>query len=179
MTHDEILKALYDQTLVGNAPEVLRLTNQALQDGMTPAGQWTYAYAASTAPGETKQTTVTDARGNTTVSGYNSLNQMLRHVDEEGYARTFGFDGRGLINLIKNENGDTIIFNHDVRGNVTSQVDAAGYTTYFDYYLNTSDPNDLRNDRRRRRSFRDRGRRGRLLSVHPHDGTSEGQVDIC
>ena len=36
MTHDEILKALYDHTLVGNAPEVLRLTNEALADGMTP-----------------------------------------------------------------------------------------------------------------------------------------------
>jgi methylmalonyl-CoA mutase cobalamin-binding domain/chain len=36
MTHDEILKALYDQTLVGNAPEVLALTNQGLDSGMTP-----------------------------------------------------------------------------------------------------------------------------------------------
>ena len=36
MTHDEILKALYDQTLVGNAPEVLRLTQQGLADALTP-----------------------------------------------------------------------------------------------------------------------------------------------
>ena len=36
MNHEEILKELYDQTLVGNAPGVLELTNAALQDGMTP-----------------------------------------------------------------------------------------------------------------------------------------------
>jgi methylmalonyl-CoA mutase cobalamin-binding domain/chain len=36
MTHDEILKGLYDQTLVGNAPEVLALTNQGLAEGLGP-----------------------------------------------------------------------------------------------------------------------------------------------
>ncbi len=37
MTHDEILKALYDETMVGNAPAVLELTNQGLEDGLTPS----------------------------------------------------------------------------------------------------------------------------------------------
>ena len=36
MTRDEILKALYDETLVGNAPEVLRLTEHGLAEGMEP-----------------------------------------------------------------------------------------------------------------------------------------------
>lgn len=36
MTHDEIIKALYDQTLVGNAPAVLELTQQGLAEGMGP-----------------------------------------------------------------------------------------------------------------------------------------------
>ena len=36
MTPDEILQALYDQTLVGNAPEVLDLTHTALGQGMEP-----------------------------------------------------------------------------------------------------------------------------------------------
>ncbi|MEO8329034.1 MAG: corrinoid protein [Candidatus Nanopelagicales bacterium] len=36
MSHEEILKQLYDQTLVGNAPAVLDLTNSGLADGMTP-----------------------------------------------------------------------------------------------------------------------------------------------
>jgi 5-methyltetrahydrofolate--homocysteine methyltransferase len=36
MTHEEILKALYDETLIGNAPKVLELTNQGIADGMTP-----------------------------------------------------------------------------------------------------------------------------------------------
>jgi 5-methyltetrahydrofolate--homocysteine methyltransferase len=36
MTHDEILQGLYDNTLVGNAPEVKDLTNAGLADGMDP-----------------------------------------------------------------------------------------------------------------------------------------------
>jgi methylmalonyl-CoA mutase cobalamin-binding domain/chain len=36
MTPDEILQGLYDQTLVGNAPAVLELTNDALGLGMEP-----------------------------------------------------------------------------------------------------------------------------------------------
>ncbi|MPZ85808.1 MAG: cobalamin-binding protein [Actinophytocola sp.] len=36
MSPDEILKALYDETLVGNAPRVLELTNLGLEQGMSP-----------------------------------------------------------------------------------------------------------------------------------------------
>ncbi|MGH8867647.1 MAG: corrinoid protein [Actinomycetes bacterium] len=36
MTPEEILRGLYDETLVGNAPQVLELTNQGLAGGMTP-----------------------------------------------------------------------------------------------------------------------------------------------
>ena len=36
MTNDELLRQLYDQTLVGNAPVVLELTNSGLQAGMGP-----------------------------------------------------------------------------------------------------------------------------------------------
>jgi len=36
MTPDEILRGLYDETLVGNAPAVLDLTHQALTLGMSP-----------------------------------------------------------------------------------------------------------------------------------------------
>ena len=37
MTHDDIIKALFDETLVGNAPTVLELTKQGIADGMTPS----------------------------------------------------------------------------------------------------------------------------------------------
>jgi len=37
MTHDEILKALYDETMVGNAPAVLELTKTGLAEGLTPS----------------------------------------------------------------------------------------------------------------------------------------------
>src|SRR6185369_7491668 len=36
MTHEEILQALYDHTLVGNAPEVKDLVNQGLEDSLEP-----------------------------------------------------------------------------------------------------------------------------------------------
>jgi methylmalonyl-CoA mutase cobalamin-binding domain/chain len=34
MTHEEILKGLYDETLIGNAPEVKDLVNKGLEDGL-------------------------------------------------------------------------------------------------------------------------------------------------
>ena len=36
MTHDEILQGLYDNTLIGNAPEVKDLVNQGLADDLDP-----------------------------------------------------------------------------------------------------------------------------------------------
>jgi len=36
MTPDDILKELYDETMMGNAPAVLDLTNQGLEAGLTP-----------------------------------------------------------------------------------------------------------------------------------------------
>ena len=36
MTHEEILQGLYDNTLVGNAPEVRDLVNQGLEDELEP-----------------------------------------------------------------------------------------------------------------------------------------------
>ena len=36
MNHDELIKALYDETLMGNAPRVLELTNTAIESGMGP-----------------------------------------------------------------------------------------------------------------------------------------------
>jgi methylmalonyl-CoA mutase cobalamin-binding domain/chain len=36
MTHEEILQGLYDNTLIGNAPEVRDLVNTGLADGMDP-----------------------------------------------------------------------------------------------------------------------------------------------
>ncbi len=37
MTHEEIIKALFDETMVGNAPAVLELTERGLAAGMTPS----------------------------------------------------------------------------------------------------------------------------------------------
>ncbi len=42
MTPDEILRTMYDETLVGNAPRVLELTNEAL------AWTWSRSRCSST-----------------------------------------------------------------------------------------------------------------------------------
>ena len=36
MSHEEIIKGLFDETMVGNAPAVLELTNKGLEEGMSP-----------------------------------------------------------------------------------------------------------------------------------------------
>ena len=36
MTHEEILKGLYEEVMVGNGPAVIELTNQGLADGLGP-----------------------------------------------------------------------------------------------------------------------------------------------
>ena len=36
MTHEEIIQGLYDNTLVGNAPEVKELTERGVADGLDP-----------------------------------------------------------------------------------------------------------------------------------------------
>ena len=36
MTHEEIIQGLYDNTLVGNAPEVKELTERGVADGLEP-----------------------------------------------------------------------------------------------------------------------------------------------
>ena len=36
MTHEEILQGLYDQTLVGNKPDVVELTERGLEEGLEP-----------------------------------------------------------------------------------------------------------------------------------------------
>jgi methylmalonyl-CoA mutase cobalamin-binding domain/chain len=36
MSHEEIIKGLFDETMVGNAPAVLDLTNKGLEEGMSP-----------------------------------------------------------------------------------------------------------------------------------------------
>ena len=36
MSAEEIIKGLYDETLVGNAPSVLELTKRGLAEGMGP-----------------------------------------------------------------------------------------------------------------------------------------------
>ena len=42
-TPDDVLKGLYDETLVGNAPRVLELTEEGLALGMEPQPQWLVA----------------------------------------------------------------------------------------------------------------------------------------
>lgn len=37
MSHEDIIKGLFEETMAGNGPEVIRLTNEGLAEGMTPS----------------------------------------------------------------------------------------------------------------------------------------------
>jgi len=48
MTHEEILQHLYDDTLVGKAPEVRENVERGLEDGLEPERRWARASSAAT-----------------------------------------------------------------------------------------------------------------------------------
>ena len=47
MTPDDVLKALYEETMVGNAPAVLEHTNTGLEIGMTPGAAMAFVTAGA------------------------------------------------------------------------------------------------------------------------------------
>jgi YD repeat-containing protein len=103
-------------------------------DGMNNTTTFAYGPAGTGSPaGTAETTTVTDALNHVTQSSYNSLNQLLQHVNEDGTARTFTFDQHGFLNSIKDENGNTTSYLNDGAGNVLQTTDGAGDVSYSGY----------------------------------------------
>src|SRR5262249_8131344 len=94
------------------------------KDGLNNTTTFTYGPpAAGAPPGTTATVTVTDALSHTTRSSYNSLNQLLQHVNEDGTARTFTFDQHGFLSSVQDENGHTTRYLSDAAGSVTQITD--------------------------------------------------------
>ncbi|MFD8912157.1 RHS repeat-associated core domain-containing protein [Streptomyces sp. NPDC059575] len=103
----------------------------------------------------TRDVTVTDPAGNDRTYGYDPLHggRVTDYALTDGEDRTYAYDTGGFLTKVSDENGHGTSLTHDARGNTLSRTacrDEAAktcYTSYYSYYLNTSDPGDERNDK--------------------------------
>nr|WP_308434583.1 LamG-like jellyroll fold domain-containing protein [Streptomyces melanogenes] len=97
--------------------------------------------------------TVTDPLGQTQSTTYDMLRgqRPLTTVDATGARTTLAYDTGGFLNTVTDANGHATVTGHDARGNTISTSTCrdvnACWTSFTEYYLNASDPNDLRNDK--------------------------------
>ncbi|MEU2263648.1 LamG-like jellyroll fold domain-containing protein [Streptomyces sp. NPDC019645] len=97
--------------------------------------------------------TVTDPLGHTTATSYDTLRGQRTNAttDADGGLTTYAYDTGGFLNTVTDANGHSTITGHDTRGNIVSQTtcrDANScWTSFTEYYLNPTDPLDLRNDK--------------------------------
>jgi RHS repeat-associated protein len=94
---------------------------------------WTFAYNT---PG-TDQTTITDARGATTIHSYDASLRIIAITDALGYTVDYAYDANNNRISVTNQNAKTTNLAYDVNGNVTSVTDPLLNTTTFAY-----DPNN-------------------------------------
>jgi RHS repeat-associated protein len=105
----------------------------------------------------TRAVTVADPDGRNEVYDYDALagGRIISYDRGAGNApRTFGYDAAGHLDAVTDEDGNTVTMTNDSRGNVTSRSWSAVTgcpptgvcTTYYNYYLNTANPTDPRND---------------------------------
>ncbi|MFN8036450.1 MAG: DNRLRE domain-containing protein [Acidimicrobiia bacterium] len=108
--------------------------------------KWTYA--TSTVSGQ-RHVKVTDPRGNTVESVFDSLGRLVSRIDALGKTRTFGFGAEGFLASVVDENGNQTTYKTDNRGNVIERTTSAAAgvtaTTYYSYFSGA--PGDPRNDR--------------------------------
>ncbi|WSQ50914.1 DNRLRE domain-containing protein [Streptomyces sp. NBC_01218] len=96
---------------------------------------------------------LTDPAGKKTTTTYDALRGMrpTRDVDAEGFETTYAYDTGGFVHTVTDANGHATITGHDARGNaVTSTTcrDADScWTSFSEYYLNTTNELDPRNDK--------------------------------
>lgn len=96
---------------------------------------WQFAYNAP-AQG---QTTITDARGATTIHTYDNLLRIIGTTDAFGHSTSYAYDANNDRTNVTNQNGNTTKFAYDTNGNVLSVTDPLSNQTAFTYDAN----NDL------------------------------------
>ncbi|CAM5467433.1 laminin G [Streptomyces canus] len=103
--------------------------------------------------GLTSTVTVTDPQQRTGTTSYDALRgqRVLARKDTTGAVTSYAYDTAGNLHTVTDPNGHATVTGHDARGNVVSTTtcrDADScWTSFASYYLNTSDPLDLRNDK--------------------------------
>ncbi len=96
---------------------------------------------------------VTDPAGAVTSKMYDALHGMrtVSATDAEGGISTFAYDTGGYLHTVTDPAGHVTITGHDKRGNTVSATtcrDADScWTSFTDYYLNTANELDPRNDK--------------------------------
>jgi RHS repeat-associated protein len=81
----------------------------------------------------TRETTFTDALGNTTTSQFDFSGSLTGYVDALGYTTSFAYDASGNATSLTDGAGDAISLDYDGAGRVTRRVDASGHETTFTY----------------------------------------------
>ncbi len=101
----------------------------------------------------TSTISVTDPLGRTSSATYDALRgqRPVTATDAEGGRTTYAYDTGGFLHTVTDPNGHITVTGHDARGNTVSKTtcrDANScWTSFTDYYLNSSDPLDSRNDK--------------------------------
>ncbi|MEU1780508.1 LamG-like jellyroll fold domain-containing protein [Streptomyces abikoensis] len=101
----------------------------------------------------TSSISVTDPAGYTGTTTYDALRgqRPITATDAEGGRTTYAYDTGGFLHTVTDPNGHITVTGHDARGNTVSKTtcrDANScWTSFTDYYLNSSDPLDPRNDK--------------------------------
>jgi RHS repeat-associated protein len=111
------------------------------------------AQAEAADSGLTSTVTVTDPAEHTSTTSYDALRgqRVVARKDPLGAVTSYAYDTAGNLHTVTDPNGHATVTGHDPRGNIVSTTtcrDADScWTSFASYYLNTSDPLDLRNDK--------------------------------
>ncbi|WP_327066080.1 RHS repeat-associated core domain-containing protein [Kitasatospora sp. NBC_01302] len=136
------------QTTYTYDPTTLQLTGttQTPTDGVTPARTSTVSHDDPAHPGDATRTT--DARGNTTTTGYDAMGDVISVTDPLGNTTKNGYDtARGLLSSTVSPVGTAAgtapgctppargctTYQYDAHGNRTSTTDPLGHTTLATY----------------------------------------------
>ncbi|GAU69154.1 FHA domain-containing protein [Streptomyces sp. NBRC 110611] len=101
----------------------------------------------------TSTVSVTDPDGRTSSVSYDALRGLrpVAATDADGGRTTYAYDTGGFLHTVTDPNGHATVTGHDARGNTVSTTtcrDADScWTSFTDYYVNTKDPLDPRNDK--------------------------------